>query len=239
MAALTMKIRGVYIAVEMGLWEDDCGNPCVYIKNHDDEYLSCHEDGKHIFWNEVEDDEAWTWEMWYPEYTDHGVIVKSYHGTYMTADSEEDGRMWQCDEPSDVYVDMTKSQYEKMMNGDYVDTDDTEDTEDTDDTDKENSEESDKEDDEPEPEPKKKVDKKEKPEQKSTEKPKRTIDPEVHKKGAIARKIKSYLESECKDELNGLKGKDKTDKKTELYKKHKSENSKLYKKLYKKAEQEV
>jgi len=230
MAALNMKIRDVSIEVEMGLWEDDCGNPCVYLKNPDDEYLSCHEDGKHIFWNDVEDDEAWAWEMWYPACTDNGVILKSYHDTYMTSDSEEDGRMWQCDEHSDVYVDMTKSQYDKMMNGDYVESDDEEDTEESDAEEQE------------EPEPKKKVDKKEKPEQKSTdggEKPKRTMNPEVHKKGAIARKIKSYLESECKHELEGLKGKDKTDKKTELYKKHKSENSKLYKKLYKKAEQEV
>ena len=122
-----MKIRDVSIEVEMGLWEDDCGNPCVYLKNPDDEYLSCHEDGKHIFWNDVEDDEAWAWEMWYPACTDNGVILKSYHDTYMTSDSEEDGRMWQCDEHSDVYVDMTKSQYDKMMNGDYVESDDEED----------------------------------------------------------------------------------------------------------------
>ena len=228
MAAFNMKIRDVSIGVEMGLWEDDCGNPCVYLKNPDDEYLSCHEDGKHIFWHAIEDEDAWAWEMWYPEYTNSGVFLKSYHDTYMTSDSEEDGRMWQCDEHHDVYVEMTKSEYDELMKGE------SDDEEETDESDKENSEESDKEDDEP-------VKKPEKKEKKSDDddKPKRTIDPEVHRKGAIARKVKTFIESECKDELDGLKGKERSAKKTELYQKHKNEKSDLYKKLYKKAEKEV
>ena len=210
----------------MGLCQDDCGNPCVYVKNHKEEYLSCHEDGKHVFWHDVEDDDAWTWEMWYPEYTESGVFLKSYHESYMISD--EDGMMWQTDEHCDVYFEMNKSQYDKMMNGDDAEEEDS------------TNSESDKEDpEEPEPEPDNKKANKSDTSGSDDEKPKRTIDPEVQKKAAIARKLKSYIESECKSEFEGLKGKEKTAKKTELYKKHKKENSDLYKKLYKKAEKEV
>ena len=216
-------------SVWVDVWEDDCGNPCVYIKNFEGEYLSCHEDGKHVFWNDVEDDNAWTWEMWYPEVSDDKIFLKSYHETYMTHGEEQE--IWQTDEKSNVYLeDFEREAFENMMNGINDESEDSDESEESD-----------------EPPPQNAYDKFVEDHVKSTkndndtsdDKPKRTMNPEVHKKAAIARKIKAFIESECKDELDGLKGKDKTAKKTELYQKHKKENSNLYKKLYKKAEKEV
>jgi len=209
--------------------EDDCGNACVYVKNMNDAYLSCHEDGKHVFWNDIEDDTTWTWEMWYPEVCDDKIFLKSYHATYMIHGEEQN--IWQTDEKSNVYLeDFDRDAFENMMNGINDDEEDSSESEESD-----------------EPPPKKAYDKFVEDHVKSTknnnytsvDKPKRTVNPEVQKMAAIGRKIKAFIETECKNELEGLKGKDKTAKKTELYKKHKKENSVLYKKLYKKAEKEV
>ena len=199
--------------VWVSVWEDDCGNPCVCVNNHTGEYLACHGDGKHVFWNEIQDCDAWAWEMWYPEVCDDKIFLKSYHDTYMV--HGEDRELWQTDERSNVYLeDFDMESFERMMNGGeqsnnaydrFL---------------------------------KETFEKKEQSEKKD-EKPKRTMDPEVQRKAAIARKVKSFLESECKSEFDGLKGKEKTAKKTELYQKHKKENSDLYKKLCKKAEKEA
>ena len=219
--------------VWVDVWEDDCGNPCVYIKNMNDEYLSCHEDGKHVFWNDVQDDDAWTWEMWYPEVCEDKIFLKSYHDTYMKHGEDQD--IWQTDERSNVYFeDFELDAFENMMNGinDDEDVDDVEDDDVEDDKCKTpNAYDQFVED--------HVTSTKNKKDTCDDEKVKRTISPEVQKKAAIARKIKSYIESECKSEFDGLKGKEKTAKKTELYQKHKKENSDLYKKLYKKAEKEV
>ena len=110
MAAFNMKIRDVSIGVEMGLWEDDCGNPCVYLKNPDDEYLSCHEDGKHVFWHDTED--PWSWEMWYPVVDGDKVYLKSCFDTHMTCD--DDDSIWQTDETDKVYLKMSQSDLDKL-----------------------------------------------------------------------------------------------------------------------------
>jgi len=114
MSYCNLVIADESVRVEIGKWKDDNEGVCVYVKNRINEYLSSHENGKHVFWHDIVKDDAWTWEMWYPEFTESGVFLKSYHETYMRSD--EDGIMWQTDERCDVYVEMSKSEYDELMN---------------------------------------------------------------------------------------------------------------------------
>ena len=131
-------------SVCIGLWEDDLGNPCVYLMNKNNEYLSCHEDGKHIYWT-PENPDIWSWEMWYPEVVGEHIYLKSYHDTYMVHGEGQD--LWQTDEQSNVYIeDFDMGEFEKLMNGDA--------TEDSEENTSEPEPESQEEDSsEPEPEP--------------------------------------------------------------------------------------
>ena len=81
------------------------------------EYYSAHEDQKHVFFTEPNDD-IWNWEMWTAEEfttTDNQTVhlLKSSHDTYIHID-QESGAIWQivnpssCNQPDLITLDITE-----------------------------------------------------------------------------------------------------------------------------------
>ena len=180
--------------------EHDEENQVVYIRNKSDgHYLTAHENCKHVYWTEPNDD-IWTWEQFsLDDDTNALVTSEGMHLWY----NDDDETMWQCDS-TDGVITLKKDSDEDSEDEENDDTKDSEDEE-NDDTkdseDEENDETKDSEDDEddtkdsdeeeeeedtPPPEPKKKMKNK-----KSDEAPKKN-----NKKGADAPKKKTKKDDE-------------------------------------------
>jgi len=84
--------------------QDENGEDCFTIQNRDTkEYLTCHDDNKHFWWNDT--DEPWNWEHYYGEITsDNRLVFKTYFETFMCVDDYEESTMWQCYEMEDADV---------------------------------------------------------------------------------------------------------------------------------------
>lgn len=101
------------------------------------EYISAHDDEKHVFFTPANDD-IWSWEMWtVDEYTtsdDKRVkLLKSSHDTYIYMDHES-GFIWQSDDPSScnqddlITIDITEYPTSDRTEDDEDDEDDEEET---------------------------------------------------------------------------------------------------------------
>lgn len=90
---------------------DENEEECVTIQNtqNNHQYLTCHDDRKHFWWNDT--DESWNWEHFYPEVLEDDMVTfKTHFGTYMCIDEHDQSVIWQCDDIEWADVNFTKAE---------------------------------------------------------------------------------------------------------------------------------
>jgi len=89
---------------------DENDSPCFTIQHSSNNYfLTCHDDDKHMWWNETDD--PWNWEHFYPvKIKDNTYKFKSFFDSFFYGNESpdtnwvSDGDFWQAPSASDTYL---------------------------------------------------------------------------------------------------------------------------------------